>query len=52
VHGGELLGPSGLGGVRGAPVAGTPARRALDDGAMARLWAMSVELTGVEYPLR
>jgi NAD(P)-dependent dehydrogenase (short-subunit alcohol dehydrogenase family) len=48
-RGGELYGPGGLGGFRGAPDAVRPARRARDVAAMARLWDRSVELTGVEY---
>ena len=51
VRGGEFYGPGGVGGVRGAPVATGIAGRALDSDAMRRLWALSVELTGVEYPL-
>ena len=48
-RGGEFYGPSGTGGVRGAPVLVRLARRSLDERAQARLWDLSVDVTGVEY---
>jgi NAD(P)-dependent dehydrogenase (short-subunit alcohol dehydrogenase family) len=50
-YGGQYYGPGGRGGVKGPPIAVPPARRALDEEAQRRLWAVSVELTGVEFPL-
>src|SRR3546814_10400946 len=49
--GGQFYGPGGPGGITGSPVCASPARRALDEAAQARLWDLSVELTGVDYPL-
>jgi NAD(P)-dependent dehydrogenase (short-subunit alcohol dehydrogenase family) len=50
-YGGQYYGPSGTGGVKGPPVVVPPARRALDEDAQRRLWDVSVELTGVTFPL-
>jgi NAD(P)-dependent dehydrogenase (short-subunit alcohol dehydrogenase family) len=51
VYGGQYYGPSGIGGIKGPPVATAPAQRALDEEAQARLWQLSVERTGVGFPL-
>ena len=48
--GGEYVGPGGLGAMAGAPRLETPARRARDEEAAARLWALSEEATGVRWP--
>lgn len=48
-YGGQFYGPSRLGGVTGPPTATSPGRRAHDEEAQRRLWAISVELTGVDY---
>jgi hypothetical protein len=50
-YGGQYYGPSGTGGVKGAPVALPAPRRALDERARQLLWERSVELTGVDFPL-
>jgi hypothetical protein len=47
--GGVLVGPSGFGGTRGAPVVQTPSAAARDAEAAAWLWQRSVELTGVDF---
>ena len=49
-YGGQFYGPGGLAGINGPPVATAPAARALDEGAQRRLWEVSVDLTGVDYP--
>ena len=46
VVGGDFIGPDGLFGVRGAPTKETPSAHARDPDAAARLWDLSVELTG------
>lgn len=51
VRGGEYLGPDGPFGYTGSPVRVEPDRRAHDQAAQQRLWDLSTELTGVEYPL-
>lgn len=50
-YGGEFYGPSNRLEINGSPVAVRPSRRALDEGEQQRLWDVSVEHTGVEYPL-
>lgn len=47
---GEYYGPTGLGGMRGAPGRGEPIARAKDEDIAARLWQVSEELTGVTWP--
>lgn len=49
IHGGELVGPANLGGMRGYPKVDTKAQREYDRTAAARLWDVSRELTGVDY---
>ena len=49
-YGGEFYGPSRFE-VHGPPVPVRPSRRALDEEEQERLWDVSVEHTGVEYPL-
>jgi protochlorophyllide reductase len=49
IHGGELVGPGSLGGMRGYPKVDTKAQREYDHVAAARLWDVSSELTGVNY---
>jgi NAD(P)-dependent dehydrogenase (short-subunit alcohol dehydrogenase family) len=49
-YGGQFYGPSGVGGAVGPPIVTSPARRSLDEAAQARLWDVSVELTGVDLP--
>ncbi len=51
VSGGRYFGPGGLGHVRGYPEAVTSGRRSHDVEAQKRLWAVSEQLTGVEYPV-
>ena len=50
-YGGEFYGPSRRFEVQGPPVPVRPSRRALDEVEQQRLWRVSVEHTGVEYPL-
>lgn len=47
VQGGDFFGPDGMLGIRGTPTRETPARHATDSAAAARLWDLSVELTGL-----
>ncbi|MCE7889414.1 MAG: SDR family NAD(P)-dependent oxidoreductase [Sorangiineae bacterium PRO1] len=49
VRGGEFFGPGGLLEMRGHPRRVRPGRRARNEQVAARLWAASVELTGVGY---
>jgi len=49
VHGGELIGPDGFMGMRGYPVVEEKARKEYDRAVAARLWDVSVEMTGVDY---
>ena len=49
IHGGELVGPGGLGGMRGYPKIEQHAQREYDKTTAARLWDASVTLTGVDY---
>ena len=48
-EGGQYFGPSGINELRGAPVLVKPNRRARDGDVAARLWDVSVRLTGVTY---
>ena len=50
-YGGEFYGPSHRLEINGPPVTVRPSRRALDENEQQRLWAVSEEHTGVEYPL-
>lgn len=49
LHGGELIGPGGLAGMRGYPRVDLRARREDDQETAVRLWKVSVELSGVDY---
>ena len=49
VHGGEYLGPGGLGELYGAPKEVQATKKARDGEAAAQLWALSEELTGLRY---
>lgn len=49
VDGGSYYGPGRLRGQRGAPVVAHPSPLARDAGAARRLWAVSCDLTGVDY---
>ncbi|GHH00184.1 short-chain dehydrogenase [Streptomyces rubradiris] len=51
VRGGELYGPDGVAGLRGAPKRVELAPRAADPATAARLWELSEGLTGVHYAL-
>jgi NAD(P)-dependent dehydrogenase (short-subunit alcohol dehydrogenase family) len=48
--GNTYAGPSGFGGMRGAPAPCARSREAGDGAAARRLWQVSEELTGVSYP--
>lgn len=48
-HGGDFIGPKGIGRMRGAPIKHPPAGRALKREHAEKLWAVSVEATGVDY---
>ena len=48
-QGGELFGPGGRLGMRGAPVVVRPGLRGKDEGIARRLWQVSEDLTGVRY---
>lgn len=50
-YGGEFYAPGGRFGVNGPPVIARLPSRALDEVAQQRLWDVSVDLTGVDYPL-
>jgi NAD(P)-dependent dehydrogenase (short-subunit alcohol dehydrogenase family) len=50
-YGGQLYGPTQLGGTSGPPRTVAWARRALDEVDQTRLWAISEELTGVTFGL-
>jgi len=50
-YGGEFYGPSHRLETHGHPVPVRPSRRALDEDEQRRLWEVSVEYTGVDYPL-
>jgi NAD(P)-dependent dehydrogenase (short-subunit alcohol dehydrogenase family) len=47
--GGELVGPGGFAGMRGYPRIAPKAQREDDQATAARLWKVSVELSGVDY---
>ncbi len=49
IHGGELVGPSGPGGLRGYPKIETNARKEYDRPLATRLWDACVEMTGVDF---
>jgi len=51
VEGGSYFGPDGPGEFRGHPHLSTPTRAARDEDSARRLWALSEELTGVEFSL-
>lgn len=51
VLGGQYYGPRGLGGMRGRPVLAPISLAAQDAAARARLWTVSEELTGVNFPI-
>jgi hypothetical protein len=48
--GGEYIGPDGFQELKGAPVVVQPRPQALDTAVGEKLWAVSEELTGVQYP--
>ena len=48
--GSTYIGPDGLGQMRGHPRVVRPSRRALDEEAQRRLWALSEAATGIRYP--
>jgi len=50
VAGGDYAGPGGLGNMRGAPEVQRSSGRSYDEETAERLWDVSEELTGVEYP--
>jgi NAD(P)-dependent dehydrogenase (short-subunit alcohol dehydrogenase family) len=52
LEGGSYIGPDGIGEQRGYPALVAPSRAARDEGAAARLWAVSEKLTGVRFGLR
>ncbi|GAA4978259.1 SDR family NAD(P)-dependent oxidoreductase [Kineococcus glutinatus] len=52
VLGGQYYGPGGLGEVRGHPRVVTSSPQSYDPAVQQRLWAVSEDLTGVEFPLR
>jgi protochlorophyllide reductase len=49
IQGGELVGPSGLGQMRGFPMVASEARKEYDRPVAAQLWEVGVQLTGVDY---
>jgi len=51
VPGGAFIGPDGIGQVRGAPQIVAPNARARDVDVAKRLWQVSEELTGTQFPL-
>jgi NAD(P)-dependent dehydrogenase (short-subunit alcohol dehydrogenase family) len=48
--GGQYVGPSGLGGIKGHPVPTTSSDRSHDQELQRRLWRVSEQLTGVQFP--
>jgi NAD(P)-dependent dehydrogenase (short-subunit alcohol dehydrogenase family) len=50
MRGGELVGPRGFLGLRGAPRVINSSKRSRDAGFATRLWAVSEMLTGVRFP--
>jgi NAD(P)-dependent dehydrogenase (short-subunit alcohol dehydrogenase family) len=49
VQGGDYIGPTGLGGMRGYPAKARSNAKSYDQAQAGRLWAISEELTGVKY---
>ncbi|GCE22980.1 oxidoreductase [Dictyobacter kobayashii] len=49
IHGGELVGPGSLGGLRGYPKIDAKAQKEYDKATASRLWDESVKLTGVDF---
>jgi len=49
VFGGEYIGPDGLFGMSGYPKKVRASKKAYDEQVAARLWEVSVEMTGVDY---
>ncbi|HEY4385887.1 MAG TPA: oxidoreductase [Ktedonobacteraceae bacterium] len=49
IHGGELVGPTGFGGMRGLPGVVSEAQKEYDRPVAARLWEVGVQLTGIDY---
>ncbi|MEO8970443.1 MAG: oxidoreductase [Ktedonobacteraceae bacterium] len=49
IFGGEYIGPDGLFGLSGYPKKVRASKKAYDEQVAARLWEVSVELTGVDY---
>lgn len=52
VPGAAFAGPKAMGGMRGAPAFSSRSEAAWDGRAAKRLWALSEELTGVEFPFK
>ena len=50
IDGGEYVGPGGFRNMRGYPEVQRSSGRSYDEATARRLWAVSEELTGVEYP--
>jgi len=50
VRGGDFFGPGGFAALRGTPERAAPSARARDPEAASRLWAASLEATGVAFP--
>jgi NAD(P)-dependent dehydrogenase (short-subunit alcohol dehydrogenase family) len=50
-HSGQFFGPGGLGEMRGYPKVVQPVASATDEATARRLWALSEELTGVQFGL-
>jgi protochlorophyllide reductase len=49
IYGGEYVGPDGLLGLSGFPKKGRAGKHAYDEQVAAKLWDVSVEMTGVDY---
>jgi NAD(P)-dependent dehydrogenase (short-subunit alcohol dehydrogenase family) len=49
-HGGEYIGPDGFMELKGSPTVVKPRPNALDQAVAQRLWTVSEQLTGVNYP--
>lgn len=50
VHGGEYIGPDGMGEIKGYPKVVQPRPQALDEASGKQLWSASERLTGVVFP--
>ena len=50
VHGGEYIGPDGMGEIKGYPKVVQPRPQALDEAKGRQLWTVSEQLTGVVFP--